>query len=85
MLQGRSVFAGSVFLLSLVGARAAETSPVQLLADVTFLSQYGAHGLDLSDGGPVVRGTVIVNHMLIPNLELGYTCFYTMRLIVSKI
>ena len=84
MLQGWSVFAGSVFLLSLVGARAAEKPPVQSVADVIFLSQYVAHGIDLSNGGPVVQGTVIAKQIFFSNLELRYIYSWTMWLNVSK-
>lgn len=57
---------------------AGDKPPVQFLADVTYLSQYVAHGFDLSNDGPVVQGTVIANHVLVPNLELGYVYSYTL-------
>jgi len=63
---------------AIVLSAAAEKPPVQIVADATFLSQYVAHGLALSNDGPVIQGTVIANHVLIPNLELGYIYSYTL-------
>jgi len=67
-----------LFLFSSSFLRGGEKPPIQLVADATFLSQYVAHGLDLSDGGPVIQGTVIANHVLIPNLEVGFIYSYTL-------
>ncbi|MFT5622481.1 MAG: hypothetical protein ACI9FZ_000402 [Bacteroidia bacterium] len=47
-----------------------------VVGDFTYLSQYIAHGLDLSNGSPVWQTTVIVNNLFIENLEVGYVYSY---------
>ncbi|MGJ8638361.1 MAG: hypothetical protein ACSHYA_03120 [Opitutaceae bacterium] len=64
------------FSLTLLNA---EKPPVTFIADVTYLSQYIGHGFDLSNGSPVVQGTVLANHVGIQNLELAYMYSYTLE------
>lgn len=65
------------FCLSFASLHSAEKPPVAFVADFTYLSQYIAHGFDLSNGSPVGQVTLLANHVLIENLEVGYVYSYT--------
>lgn len=63
-------------LLIILNSLRAEKPPMGFVADFTYLSQYVAHGFDLSNGSPVGQATVIANHVFIPNFEVGYVYSY---------